>query len=113
MKPGYSTWIKDEDDKRVFGIGPYRLLVLVEQLGSLNKAAKEMGLSYSKAINILNRAESGMNTKLLDREVGGTNGGGSSLTPEALIIMSKYKHFRDSSSLAIEKIYEEIFGSEN
>lgn len=109
MKPGFSLWIMSEDGNKVFGIGPYNLLLLIDKLGSLNKAAKEIKISYTKAHDILNRAEKELNIKLLEREVGGAKGGGSTLTDEAREIMAKYESFRENSKLAIENIYDEIF----
>lgn len=109
MKPGFSLWILNEDDNKIFGIGPYNLLLLIDELGSLNKAAKEIKISYTKAHDILNRAEKELNIKLLEREVGGAKGGGSKLTDEARQIMVKYEKFRESSKIAIEEIYDEIF----
>ena len=75
MKAGYSLWIKSDDGTKVFGQGPYRLLVLVDKLGSLNKAASEMGMAYSKALNILKNAERELKIELLEREIGGVKGG--------------------------------------
>lgn len=109
MKPGYSLWITNEDNDKIFGIGPYNLLLLIDELGSLNKAAKAIKISYTKAIDILNRAEKELNIKLLDREVGGVKGGGSTLTEEARLIMTKYHKYNSEASGAIEKIFDEIF----
>lgn len=109
MKPGFSLWIMSEDGNKVFGIGPYKLLLSIDKLGSLNKAAKETKISYTKARDILNRAEKELNIKLLEREVGGAKGGGSTLTDEAREIMAKYEQYREEASKAIDKIFEDIF----
>lgn len=112
MKPGFSLWISNDNGDRIFGPGPYNLLLLVDRLGSLNKAAKEMEMSYTKARNILNRAEKGLNVKLLNREVGGVNGGGSTLTKEARDIMFKYKEYKENVSLIIDKVFKDIFSEQ-
>ena len=109
MKPGFSLWIMSEEENKIFGIGPYNLLLSIDKLGSLNKAAQEIKISYTKARDILNRAEKELSIKLLEREVGGVKGGGSKLTDEARAIMAKYERFRKDSKLAIENIYDEIF----
>lgn len=109
MKAGFSLWICNEDRDKIFGLGPYKLLLLIDELGSLNKAAKEIKISYTKARDILNRAERELNIKLLDREIGGTKGGGSTLTDDARLLMAKYDDYRKQSSLAIDKIFEDIF----
>ncbi|NLC03268.1 MAG: LysR family transcriptional regulator [Tissierellia bacterium] len=109
MKAGYSLWITNENGDKIFGIGPYDLLVLIDELGSLNKAAKEIKISYTKARDILNRAERELDIKLLEREVGGPSGGGSKLTHEAREIMVKYEEYRKRSSLAIEDTFHNVF----
>ena len=109
MKPGFSLWIINKNDEKIFGIGPYKLLLLIDELGSLNKAAKWMNISYTKARNILNRAEAELNVILLEREIGGAKGGGSTLTEEARILIDKYNEFMERSNQAIETIYKDIF----
>lgn len=111
MKAGYSLWIKNHNGEKIFGKGPYELLVLVDRLGSLNKAALEMGMSYSKALNIIKKCEQEMECLILQREVGGSRGGGSYLTNEGRDLMDRYKTFREKASLEIEKIYNDIFNS--
>ncbi len=109
MKPGYSLWLTNENGDKIFGMGPYNLLLLIDELGSLNKAAKKISISYTKARDILNRAEKELNIKLLDREVGGSKGGGSKLTEDARKIMAKYDVYRIESSQSIDIIFEEVF----
>ncbi|HHY78142.1 MAG TPA: LysR family transcriptional regulator [Clostridiales bacterium] len=112
MKVGYSLWIKSDDGNKVFGQGPYRLLILVDRLGSLNKAASEMGMAYSKALNILKNAERELNVKLLEREIGGAKGGGSKLTQEARRLIEKYEGFRNDAAQEIERIYAKYFAED-
>ncbi|NLY35850.1 MAG: LysR family transcriptional regulator [Tissierellia bacterium] len=109
MKPGYSLWIKDESGQRVFGEGPYQLLLLVDELGSLNKASIEMSMSYSKTINIIKKCETSLNIKLLEREIGGSDGGGSKLTKAGRDLVEKYGRFKEISARTIEKSYNETF----
>lgn len=109
MKVGYSLWIENGNNEKIFGQGPLTLLILVGKLGSLNKAAQEMNMSYSKAINIIKRAEENLDIKLLDSEIGGLSGGGSSLTEEAGTLIKKYERFIQKSTREIERVYNEIF----
>lgn len=109
MKAGYSLWLKNKSGEKIFGQGPLSLLILVDKLGSLNRAAQEMGMSYSKATKIIKRTETNLNINLLDREIGGSWGGGSSLTDEAMELIRKYERFREESTREIERIYNEIF----
>lgn len=69
-------------EERFFGPGICELLEKIDQTGSIQAAAKEMNMSYTKAWRILNRAEREMNCRLTIRQNGGRSGGSSSLTQE-------------------------------
>lgn len=45
-----------------------RLCECVEETGSLNKAAKKMGMSYSRGWRILNRIETSFGIRILDTD---------------------------------------------
>ncbi|MCK9444852.1 MAG: LysR family transcriptional regulator [Tissierellaceae bacterium] len=109
MKAGYRVWIEDEEGNRIFGEGPYQLLELIEELGSINKASKKMNMSYSKTMRIIKKTEEKLGIKLLDREIGGIDGGGAKLTDNCKELMERYGKFRDACTAGIERIYNETF----
>ena len=49
---------------------------------SLRAAAQNMGMAYTKALKLLQRAEAALGYPLTTRTTGGKAGGGSALTPE-------------------------------
>jgi molybdate transport system regulatory protein len=53
------------------GIGVLWLLQNIYKYRSISKAAKEMGMSYSKAIRILNELERALGEKVIIRNHGG------------------------------------------
>jgi len=108
MKVSYKVWL-DEHGK-AFGEGPYNLLSTVEKTASLNQAASEMGMSYSKAWRLIRTLEERLGFPLIERKVGGKSGGGSSVTPEAEIFLKQYEGFRKDVKKALEKIYCRHFG---
>lgn len=108
MKVAYKVWL--DSDGKAFGEGPYELLTLIEKTGSLHRAAIEMGMSYRKAWLTLRASEKRLGFPLLERTVGGTSGGGSSLTPEAKKFIKRYKRFRIDVGQAITKAYTKHFG---
>lgn len=57
MKPALRVMLCDDAGERFFGEGPCRLLHLIEETGSLRSAAARMGLSYSKALRLVQHAE--------------------------------------------------------
>jgi len=75
------TWIKGELrladmlDSRMIG-----LLRAIEQSGSINQAAKQVGLSYKGAWQIIERANNGAPKTLVSTATGGSKGGGTCLT---------------------------------
>ena len=74
-----------------FGNGLYRLLLLIDEYKSINRACKEMRMAYSKAYKMILRSEKDLNCKLLVGKIGGKGGGGSTLTPEARKLISFYE----------------------
>ena len=87
--------IADENFKGFFGIGIVWLLENIEKTGSIKQAAKNLGMSYSKAHKILTRVEEKFGRKLLYKTRGGIDRGGSSLTPFAKEFIKVYKIFQD------------------
>lgn len=77
--------------EKSFGPGPMRLLEGVKKTGSLQKAASEMGMAYSKAWKLMRCLEEEWGFPLLVRQTGGSNGGGSSLTNEAEDLLARYE----------------------
>jgi molybdate transport system regulatory protein len=75
------AWIKGELrltdmlDSRMIG-----LLRAIDQSGSINQAAKQMGLSYKGAWQIIERANNNAPKTLVSTATGGSKGGGTCLT---------------------------------
>lgn len=102
----------DEDGEKVFGEGPYRLLLETEKAGSLRQAAANMEMAYTKALRLLTRAETALGYPLLTRATGGKSGGGSQLTEEGKELLRKYEAYRTESKAANRRIYQKIFGAD-
>ena len=93
-KSGYQVngklWIESGGEK-FFGPGPAELLEKIEETGSLNKAAKEMEMSYKKAWKIVNTLNSKSAKPIVVMHSGGEEGGGSVITEEAKRLIA-YHH---------------------
>lgn len=100
----------DEDNKKFFGEGPYRLLRSVEKKGSLRAAANDMGMAYTKALKLINNAEKELGFTFLKRVIGGKSGGGSKLTDEGKAWLDKYEQYRDACIKENERLYQEYYG---
>ena len=84
-----------ENDQKIFGEGPLMLLKKVEETGSLRQAALSMEMSYSKAWGMIKTIEKELGVSILNRSIGGEQGGGSSLTPEAKKLMERYEKLKN------------------
>lgn len=74
------------DSSSAFGRGVANLCLGVRNTGSLNAAAKGMGMAYSKAWRIMKDTETALGVKLLDRD----GAHGSTLTEEGALILDTY-----------------------
>lgn len=95
------------DDTRdlpgAFGGGCAALLKGVAEEGSLNRAAKRMGMAYSKAWRIVREAEAHLDCKLLTRD----GARGSKLTPEGERALKGYRELqREVDELIARRLRE-------
>lgn len=66
-------------------------------------------MSYSKAWTIIKRTEKALNYSLIETKVGGVDGGGSYLTPNAKDLLENYKDFNREGREAVNKIFKKYF----
>lgn len=99
----------DAEGQRRFGPGVAALLAEVRDKRSLRAAAGSMGMAYSKAWRIVRSAEDALGYKLLRSTVGGRNGGGAALTPEAEKLLAAYQALRDEVSAYAQQRFCERF----
>ena len=76
----YGISLKLYFENKAFGPGMSALLRGVEETGSLQGAAQGMNMAYSKAWKMLKESEKAWGFPLTERETGGKDGGGSTLT---------------------------------
>lgn len=112
MKPTIRVMLCDDAGERFFGEGPCRLLHQIEKTGSLRAAAQAMGLSYTKALRIVKRAEKELGFALTCKTIGGRGGGGSTMTPEARIFLERYEAYRDACVQTNRELYSKFFPGE-
>jgi molybdate transport system regulatory protein len=104
------TWL-EVDEQPFLGDGRYRLLIAVQQNGSINAAAKALGISYRKAWAQLQALEEISPVPLLERRTGGRGGGETHLTESALDLMQRFESLRVQVNNAADRIYAECFKS--
>ena len=85
---------------------------LGSQTGSLHKASIKLGMSYSKAMRMLKGAEHERGLSLLDRRIGGADGGGSELTPDGRRVVAEFVAMRFEAYDHLNGLFEKHFSGE-
>ena len=103
MQPVIRLAVKstDSNSNSQFGRGVANLCIGVRELGSLNAAAKDMKMAYSKAWRIVKETEAALDIQLLNRD----GAHGSTLTEEGNKLLDAYIEI----DAKLQKIAEEEF----
>ena len=89
-----------------FGMGRAQLLIQVERLGSLKRAAEHMGMSYRAAWGKLQQSERALGVKLLENR--GAKCAGVRLTPEAQELVAHFSAWFQSVERAAQAAAEQL-----
>ena len=97
----------DSDQAVGIGLGVVKLCQGVDRLGSLNRAAQDMGMAYSKAWRIVKKTEEALGLKLFIRQ----GASGSSLTKEAKALVKIFckveEELSQKAAEALDRAFEE------
>jgi len=99
---GIRCWI-DINGAKFFGPGRAELLELIEEAGSISKAAKKMGMSYKKAWDMVHHMNSNSKRPFVISKKGGENGGGAEITETARQVVYRYRILTDKLRAVIKK----------
>lgn len=103
------VWI-ESDGEPVFGRGRRFLLQAIDAHGSINRAAKDVGVSYRKALSHIQAMEQRLGIALVDRQTGGKNGGGAALTQDARRFLSQYDLMEQGIQEFVDERFRQVFG---
>ncbi|MCQ2752542.1 MAG: LysR family transcriptional regulator [Coriobacteriales bacterium] len=109
LRPQIKIMISASSDESApsFSKGAAALLDQVKETGSLNKAAKNMHMAYSKAWTLLKRVEDTLGFKLIER-----NGVyGSCLSEKGEEFLELYKKFELEANEQVEMMFKTMFKS--
>lgn len=109
IRAGHRVFLHEHGEP-LFGPGTFDLLVLVDETGSLQQAARLMGMSYNKAWRAMRQAEDHLGLKLLARRTGGPDGGGSVLTEDGVSLVARFRAFLDEADADLARLYQKYFG---
>ena len=102
-------WIEDNKGKVIFGLGRLKILEAITRRGSIHAAAKELRMSYRAVWGKIRDTEERLGQPLLVRQVGGTSGGGSELTPLGKNLIEKFSSLQAHVETEVENLFEQSF----
>jgi len=89
-----SLWFH-RSERKFLGGDRIHLLEQIDELGSITKAAKAVGISYKTAWDTINMINNLAERPLVDRLTGGKGGGGTSLTAEGKKVIEQFKTIQE------------------
>lgn len=106
------TWIENDRHDLLFGKGKTEILELIEQEGSIAKAAEKMGMNYKKAWTHVKILRENIADELVVTQKGGGDTGGTVLTPKASELIKKYRQLQQEIEIFANKRFRELFITE-
>ena len=95
-------WIENRGEV-VLGGGKTALLLAVDRFGSIQGAADEFGMSYRHAWGVIKKIEHRAGFKILDKKLGGRDGG-TQLTPKGKAFVKQVDSLlRDLQAIVVKQ----------
>ncbi|MCP3898232.1 MAG: LysR family transcriptional regulator [Desulfobacteraceae bacterium] len=101
-------WIEDKQGNTVFGAGQLKILEVIDSEGSISAAAKAMNMGYRSMWGRLKKIEERTGKPVLIRKKGGAAGGNSVLTPEAKVMVEKFKKLKQKIDHNADEVFKDI-----
>ena len=102
-----SIWFQ-KSQNRFLGGDRIALLEKIDELGSINSAAKAVGISYKTAWHLVNMMNNLSEKPLVDRMTGGKGGGGTVLTREGKKVIEQFRVVQEEHRKFLENLEERI-----
>ena len=86
-------------------IGPGKILLLehIHQYGSISAAGRAMDMSYKRAWDLVDEINRICRRAAVERQTGGKNGGGASLTSFGTSLVARYRKIERAAANAVRK----------
>ena len=108
MELKFKIWL-EKDGEVVVGNGKVGLMKMIDELGSIQKAAEKNGMSYRHAWGMIRKIEKRSGFKFVETQVGGRDGGSAKLTLQGKEFLNRYDSFRNGLDEVIEKKFTAAF----
>jgi len=98
-------WLEDEDGRVIMGEGRMKILDSIRQTGSMNRTAKELGMSYRGVWARIKATEDSLTYKIVESD----HRKGTRLTTAGTDLLSRYEGMKQACVEADNKLFEEWF----
>lgn len=93
------------------GPGKIDLLEEIAASGSISAAGRKMAMSYRRAWELVEEMNTMFEAPVVERQIGGKNGGGARLTPLGFAVVERYRAI-EKAALAVAKGHLEVLQNE-
>lgn len=91
----------------------FRLLAAIADTGSITHAAREVGMSYKGAWELIDRANNLSPETLVGSATGGRAGGGTRLTPAGMELLNLYSRLQQEHRSFLDRLNRELAANPN
>jgi molybdate transport system regulatory protein len=102
-----NLWINSDDHSFLEG-NRVKLLEKIDELGSITKAAKAVGISYKTAWDTISAINKLAEKPLVDSLTGGKGGGGTYLTLEGKLIVAQFNTIQKELRCYLDNLQEKF-----
>ncbi len=105
--PSLSLRIQLDPEGRI-GPGKIELLEKIAALGSISAAGRAMEMSYRRAWELVEELNTLFGQPVVERQIGGKNGGGASLTSLGRVLVSRFRAMEQAAAEAVAEHLEAL-----
>ncbi len=106
----FKVFVELEGEKRISVDNLFNLLENIERYGSISRASTEIGLSYRYSWGLIQNAEKALGIVLVKKQIGGYEGGGTTLTREGRELLGQYREFKGEVDAQLDRFVEKAVG---
>lgn len=88
-------------DESAIGSGKADLLEAIQRAGSISAAAREMGMSYRRAWDLVDTMNRSFVQPLVETATGGSHGGGAQVTEFGLEVLRRYRELETKANASV------------